>query len=328
MIREVATPWGTMRVEDRDVYVGQSILTYGEFSPIERRTLCSLVRRGDVVLDIGANIGGLTLPLAEAAGYTGHVLAFEPQRQAADLLLWNVTHRTSPAASAPITLYAKAVGRAAGAVRFPDLPADGLMNVGGIEAGAVQSGEGYEVETITIDSLGLSRCDLIKCDVEGMEPDVLEGARDTIARCRPTLYLEADRAEKRDALFAILQELGYRWTDPEDSRFQPPLYDPDNHRGVCYPTIQLVGFPVLAAAGAIAQDLGRFLAQRRSEPGGIPLIGSAPDPVPVPRAWLEAVQRLLAGPTAVPVVSINVLAVPNERSLLAAEAGSLEGRGT
>ena len=46
------------------------------------------------------------------------------------------------------------------------------------------------VSVITIDSLGLDRLDLIKIDAEGMEMEVLQGAEQTIGRCRPVIYAE------------------------------------------------------------------------------------------------------------------------------------------
>jgi hypothetical protein len=76
---------------------------------------------------------------------------------------------------------------------------------------------------VPLDQLEVSKAKLIKVDVEGMELDVLAGAQATLARCRPILYVENDRAEKAEALVAQLQEYGYRmWWHT------PPLYNPAN----------------------------------------------------------------------------------------------------
>jgi hypothetical protein len=58
-----------------------------------------------------------------------------------------------------------------------------------------------------------------------MEGDALTGAQATIARCRPLLYVEADRQDKRAALEAQLDGLGYRLY-----AHHPPLFSPDNYR--------------------------------------------------------------------------------------------------
>src|SRR6187399_2260536 len=55
-----------------------AIYLFGAFERGTQRVFRRSIRRGDVVLDIGANIGAHTLRLAEAVGPTGKVLAVEP----------------------------------------------------------------------------------------------------------------------------------------------------------------------------------------------------------------------------------------------------------
>ena len=55
-----------------------SIYLLGSFEPSVTKSYRRLVAPGDVVLDIGANVGSHTLPLARAVGDTGRVVAFEP----------------------------------------------------------------------------------------------------------------------------------------------------------------------------------------------------------------------------------------------------------
>jgi hypothetical protein len=50
---------------------------------------------------------------------------------------------------------------------------------------------------------------LIKVDVEGMQCDVLEGARETIARHRPVLFVENNVAEISSATIGLIDALGY-----------------------------------------------------------------------------------------------------------------------
>jgi hypothetical protein len=64
---------------------------------------------------------------------------------------------------------------------------------------------------------------VLKVDVEGMEREVILGARGTIARLQPALYIENDRAERSRALISLVFELGYRlWWHIT------PLFNPDN----------------------------------------------------------------------------------------------------
>src|SRR5262249_40109323 len=63
-------------------------------------------------------------------------------------------------------------------------------------------------------------------DVEGMERAVLEGAAQTIARCKPVLYVENDRPEKSPALIRTIDGLGF------DLYWHcPPLFNPGNFGG-------------------------------------------------------------------------------------------------
>ncbi|HYA66397.1 MAG TPA: FkbM family methyltransferase, partial [Burkholderiaceae bacterium] len=55
-----------------------SIWLLGAFEPETVRCYKRLLKAGDVVLDIGANIGAHTLPMAKAVGPQGMVYAFEP----------------------------------------------------------------------------------------------------------------------------------------------------------------------------------------------------------------------------------------------------------
>ena len=77
------------------------------------------------------------------------------------------------------------------------------------------------VEQVTIDSLDLKICDAIFLDVEGYEPNVLRGAAETIARCRPIIQCEMlPRSEKR--IRAIMKEYRYRIGAPgRDTVFLP-----------------------------------------------------------------------------------------------------------
>jgi len=113
------------------------------------------------------------------------------------------------------------LGSDAGQMVLPGVDPRQVNNFGGLSL--LAKGPGEKVDIATIDSLGLPTCKLIKADVEGMESEVLLGATETLARCRPLLYLENDRAEKSPALMALILSLGYRlWWHVT------PLYNPDN----------------------------------------------------------------------------------------------------
>jgi hypothetical protein len=69
-------------------------------------------------------------------------------------------------------------------------------------------------------SRDVNRVDVIKLDVDGYEGLVLEGARETLARFRPRILIEAGADQYRDDrpdAFAILASLGYRLQTTRDT---------------------------------------------------------------------------------------------------------------
>jgi FkbM family methyltransferase len=212
----------------RDAYVGRSLDLYGEYGEDELSVLTQMVRPGDIVIEAGANLGSHTVPLARKIGPTGALIAFEPQRFVFQILCANV------ALNELTNVHAQnaAVGEASGVLEVPATDYAAANNFGGVSLDGVSSAKlkagapGEKVPVVTLDSLGLPRVRLIKIDVEGMERAVLAGARETIARCRPSLYFEADRRERNPGLIALAFELGYRlWWHA------PPLFSPKNFAG-------------------------------------------------------------------------------------------------
>jgi hypothetical protein len=71
---------GFFLIHAYDKYVSKSLDTFGEWGEDELELFMHFIKPGDIVLDVGANIGAFTVPLANAVGKEGAVHAFEPQR--------------------------------------------------------------------------------------------------------------------------------------------------------------------------------------------------------------------------------------------------------
>jgi hypothetical protein len=123
-----------------------------------------------------------------------------------------------------VTSVHAALGAEPAKIRVPCIDYAQRANFGGLALGKWQVGE--EVPVVTIDSFNLGRCDFVKIDVEGMEREVLDGARATLKRCNPILYVENDRSENSAALIRLLLDEGYRlyW-------HLPHLFNPANYFG-------------------------------------------------------------------------------------------------
>lgn len=210
---------GIMLYSARDRYVGGSLDRYGEFSELEAQLFTGLVRPGMLVVEVGSNIGAHTVHLAKLVGENGGVVAFEAQRVIFQMLCANLALNGIENTDAKCM----AVGAAPGEIVVPRLDYRGDNNFGGIALGG---DDGDAVEMIAIDNLLLPACHLMKIDVEGMEIQVLEGARQTIGRFRPYLYVEDDRIDKHAELITTLFDLEYRlWWH------LPWLYNPGNFAG-------------------------------------------------------------------------------------------------
>jgi FkbM family methyltransferase len=202
---------GVMLFNRFDTFVGASLRKYGEWSAAELDVFRQILQPGQVVVEVGANIGAHTVALSRIVGPTGGVLAFEPQRLLFQALCANLALNSR----ANVAARQEAVGAKVGDMLVPVLPPDQPNNFGALTLG-MDYGHGEPVRVITLDSMQLKACRLIKIDVEGMEVEALRGAVETIRRHRPALYLENERDEHSRALIAMVQSFGYRlfWHAP------------------------------------------------------------------------------------------------------------------
>jgi FkbM family methyltransferase len=178
-------------------------------------TFHTRLHRPGAILDVGAHDGLLTLPLARLPG--ARVIAFEPLPAAYARLRAAVL--AEYAAIPPhLELRPEALGAVPGRLTLsvPVLAgapqeqwasiAKDYSSFGSVGA------ERHEVPVVTVDSLALSDLRHVKVDAEGYEEEVLEGARETLARCRPVLSLEIEERHRPGAtrdVPALLAALGY-----------------------------------------------------------------------------------------------------------------------
>jgi FkbM family methyltransferase len=184
----------------------------------EKRMYLSTVRKGDVVLDIGANVGYFTKLFADLVGRRGEVHAFEPVPASFELLCKNIH---SFPRNENVHMNCLALGETDQNVVLY-LPNDDYG-----QAALIRHREGswstsqireLNVKMMRLDKYAerLTKIDFIKCDVEGAELLVLRGGRSTLRRCRPKIFLEIE--ERWTSSFGwtgsdvvrFLQEIGYR----------------------------------------------------------------------------------------------------------------------
>lgn len=173
-----------------DPVVSERLILRRRYEKRQTRRVRGLLRRGDVFVDVGANIGYYALLAASIVGPEGRVVAIEPDPEHAALLErardLNGFHH--------LTVHAVALSDSAGTATLhrneenrgnQSLLADCVSKEGGT----------VEVETRALDDLlaevlGGRAVDVLKIDVEGAEARVLAGADRTLERDCPEILLE------------------------------------------------------------------------------------------------------------------------------------------
>lgn len=176
--------------------ISRALYLSGRYEPNEMTVMNCLIDEGDVVVDVGANLGLYTLIAASKVGPSGRVLAFEPSARENRRLCENVLLNRLP----NCTVRAQALGAR---------KEEATLLVGeSFHSGHSTLGSGFaydtklfakeRVEVTTFDAAadesGLDRIAFIKIDVEGGEGTVLEGATQSLRRFRPLLLLEVSGA--------------------------------------------------------------------------------------------------------------------------------------
>lgn len=172
----------------------------GTYEPEQTRLFEELLRPGHTVLDVGANVGYYTLLASVLVGDPGRVHAFEPEPRNAGFL----RRHASLNRRGNVRVEQAAVSDREGTARFDFGSGSGTGHLA--DSGAI------EVRTLSLDDYcaqhGLAP-HAIKIDVEGAEMSVLQGARETLVRHRPILFLSTHGAEVHAAALALLRGLGY-----------------------------------------------------------------------------------------------------------------------
>jgi FkbM family methyltransferase len=187
--------------------------------------LMNIIRRSNVILDIGAHCGSHSI-IYSKINPNCKIYSFEPQKTMFDILCMNINNNNIK----NIKAYNYALGNKNCIATMNDSCIDGhtigkidlssghYYNLGGLQIG--KGGENIEIKTL--DDLNFKqKIDFIKIDVEGFESFVIDGGINTITRYKPIIFFEHNFksvTKEMDGFynpvnFTItekLQELGYR----------------------------------------------------------------------------------------------------------------------
>ena len=177
------------------------LLYYGKnHEPYLRKIFCSLIKKGDIVVDIGASLGLYTLLAAKLVGDDGFVYAFEPDPVRFLKLLENIDLNNFKNVKAFDIALSDKEEEIEIAYHHPR---DGFVK--------------KVVKAIPLDALKI-KPNIVKIDVDGAEGKILKGMKETIIKYRPTIVCEVHPDEVDvSELKKILNDVNYTIYEVRDN---------------------------------------------------------------------------------------------------------------
>lgn len=169
-------------VPTRDPDFGSHIFHFKQYEEPVRQVVRDHLREGHVAIDVGANIGVMTLLASSLVGVSGRVIAVEPNPGNVQLLYRSLL--LNGATNVEVLPLAASNRRAVFSL-------SGRSNTQLVGARGVGGG-GNLVQSVPLDELygDVPRLDFVKLDIEGHEPLALEGMWQLVTRHRPVLLTE------------------------------------------------------------------------------------------------------------------------------------------
>lgn len=211
--------WGDELLLSPSFHIDRNIILFGTYDLPLHRALERLVAPGMVCLDVGANLGEMSLHMARLTGASGAVYAFEPVPHVFERLQAHIERNRAGDIVHAIPL---ALSDSTGTreIAFAGEGADnqGLASI--VQLRRPEISERATIETITLDEFvhrqGIGRLDLVKADIQGAEIQMLTGGAATLRAFGPDLLTEispddlaGSGATSRD-LCALIESFGYR----------------------------------------------------------------------------------------------------------------------
>lgn len=172
--------------------VSRQLFLYGGYEEALTLNIMRALKTGSTFFDVGAHYGYFSVLASRFVGWQGRVVAFEPGRAAFAKLSINLSGRQN------CECHRKAVWRVSGPLTFNDAGDDRSAFSSVLDQRLPPTDDGNAAARIEVDAISLddfvretgARPDVVKLDVESAESDVILGAREVIAKCRPMLTIE------------------------------------------------------------------------------------------------------------------------------------------
>lgn len=173
----------------------------GEYQAKQRDALFEYMeerRKIEYIIDVGAHVGLWSRPMIRRAN-TKYIWAFEPNKSVRECYVLNMGGFDN------YSIFPVALGHK-NTKGYLNVETD---NSGNTNVHPTKSGN---TEIRTLDSYNFKNVDYIKVDVEGFEYNFLQGATDTLNRCRPFVHLEMKSKNMRttkEEFKRFMKNIGY-----------------------------------------------------------------------------------------------------------------------
>ncbi|WP_120501777.1 FkbM family methyltransferase [Roseovarius sp. EL26] len=172
-------------------FVGRSMKYFGDLDPKVSDIIDKVVREGDTCLDIGANLGLISVRMSDRVGRTGQVHAFEPQPE----MIGHLRETFSRLAHGNVTLHDIGLGRSADTLQLT-VP-QGNAGAATLTSKGFQNSDTIEVDVRSLDSVAqeysIGPVSLVKIDVEGFEAEVVAGGAEFFRDVAPSVVIFEER---------------------------------------------------------------------------------------------------------------------------------------
>jgi FkbM family methyltransferase len=175
---------------------------YGQCVEFNSEPLVPFKNRTGKIIDIGANIGVMSIILSQEFNYT-EIICFEPVQNICEIADGNLN-----TCGINHTVHNLALSNINGRIGFNASSNSQCSKIN------LEENENT-IETRTLDSYNFKDVAIIKIDVEGHEVQVLEGSVDTINRNRPIILLEYHKEANSSEMFGLIKQLDYTWVSLE-----------------------------------------------------------------------------------------------------------------
>jgi FkbM family methyltransferase len=218
---------------------------YGEWAEHEVQSISNHINSSGDIIDVGANIGALTM--AYASRFPRSIIhSFEPSNFLYNLLNFNVVSN----GFTNVRTYLSGCGADQEISIRSSKRANDLSNFGAnsLLDNANQSCFAKENNVVVIcrldDIFENEQISFIKIDVEGMEPDVIDGANSLIDRCRPLLFVEASALDTTNRVIKKLLSKDYRLYWHQTSAFNGNNFNSFNNNVWSQLEMGILGVPL------------------------------------------------------------------------------------